>query len=82
MRGSVTIEVGLAAVATRRGASVKLIKGKSLGQPENSGADFREKVAQDVLDLSRRVDVLVPHQHFIIEIVSGSKVQSGGGGPA
>src|SRR5688572_15198229 len=82
MLGYMTIEVSLAAVATRRQAGVKLIKRKGFGQTENSGADVREKVAQDVLDLSSRVDVLVAHQHFIIEVVSGSKVQSGGGGPA
>jgi hypothetical protein len=59
-----------------------LIKGQRLGQPENTVADYSEKVAQHILDLSSSVDVLVPHQDFIIEVVSGAKVQRCGGRPA
>jgi hypothetical protein len=82
MLGGGAIEVRLTAVPARRRASVKLIKGKRLGQPENTVADFSEKMAQNVLDLSGSVDVLVSHQHFIIEVVPCSKVQCGSGRPA
>src|SRR5688572_24707843 len=70
-------EVSVAPRPIRFGALVEAIKRDAAADAEDRYPDVVVEVAQHFLDLRRGVDVLVRHQHAVIEPVAPTKLEPG-----
>src|SRR4051812_33409794 len=76
------LPIPVAAVTPRIRTGEELVKRECPAQTEDADLGVDKEVAENLLDFAGGVDVFVPHQDAVVELVAGAKGESCGGLPS